>query len=231
MGNGTEHRSVPPFVEPPPPAHQRKGQQSARLIMMFAGSGMLFLSMMGAGKLLWEILGDMNKPEMMGAKLLWLAILFLTGWVVSLINIRVFYDWVQPIIIQGFIWLTLGGILAVYARIIIRFYNQDFVEAQYVHYSLAFMAGFVALLSLHLLIEDHDLRPCAIPIAALAFVHILTAGMHYVFRNDSDPNFAIGDAGWLIFMVFMFLITSQNFALLAPFRNLLNDLFPKRENS
>lgn len=225
MSNGPGHKSVPPFIEEPPPASQRKTSERTRLTLMLLASGMLLASMLGAGKLLWEILGAVKpSTEMLVTKLAWLALLFLVGWIVSLVNIRVLHNLVQPLVINGFIWLILMGILVIYARVIFRFYNQDFSMEQYLRYSLVFIAGFSVFIGLHLLLEDHDLRPCAIPMAAMTFIHLIVAAFHYIFQ-DGNPDFAAGDAIWLFVMFCICLLMVLHLGILNPFRQTVNRLF------
>lgn len=205
----------------------------ARSILMLAGSALLFLSMLGASKILWGILSgggpSIGLDEVMKARLLWLGILFATGWTISLFNIRVLHCLAQPVVIQFFLCFTLLGILAIYGRIIFRFYIEDPRPIDHLRYILAFSAGFAALISLHLLVEGHNLRPCGMPIAVLVFIHILLGGMHYVFRDNAQSHFAWADAGWLLAMGLMFFLITRHFGLLNPLRYLLNGLFPADE--
>jgi hypothetical protein len=197
------------------------------LILMLAGTGTLFLSMLGAGKVLWDVLsGTISISDAFRARLVWLAILFFAGWGISLFNIRVLHSWIQPPIICVFIWATLIGILFIYGRIIFRLYVEDFGPDQYIRYSIAFVAGFTALISLHLLIEDHDLRPCAIPIALMVFGHILLGGTHYIFRDAKFPPMVVSDFVWLLVMLVMTVLIGRHFGLLNPFRRILNAIFP-----
>lgn len=224
----TEQRSVPPFIEEPPPAHQSNTPQFIRLVLMLVGFITLLISMLGAGKLLWEILNSgLPDTDVLIAKLFWLVIPFTVGWIVSLINIRVLNNLLHPLMIRGFIWLILGGILSIYVRIIYKLYTQDFFAEQYLRYSLVFVAGFSALVGFHLLLEDHDLRPYSIPIALVTFIHLLTAVLHYVFQDGSNLDFAIGDGIWLFSMVSICLLMALHLGILNPFRQTLDRLFPK----
>ena len=231
MNNGTEHGSVPPFIEdkPPAPAREDEAVRIARPAMMVVGAAVLLISMLGAGKLLVEIL--INGPSginTLGAKLLWIAIPFLVGWIVSLIDIRVLNSLVLPLIIRGFIWLTLFGILAIYVRIINRLYTGDFTAEHYLRYSLVFAVGFAALVGLHLLIEDHDLRPYSIPILIMALIHLIVAVVHYVFQNG-DPAFVMGDVIYFFMMLFIFILMALHLGLLNPFRRTVDRLVQRSE--
>lgn len=229
MHNGAEHKTTPPFIEQAPPAAQGQNVKTARLAMMLVGAGALFISMLGVGKLLWEILiGDPPTIDELGAKLLWVAIPFLVGWIVSLIDIRVLNNLVLPLIIRLFMWLALVGILAIYVRTINRLYIEAFSASHYLRYSLVFIAGFALLVSLHLLLEDHDLRPYSMPILIMTLIHLLVAVIHYVFQ-DGDPAFAMGDMVYFFFMLFMFILMSLHLGLLNPLRRTVDRLFQQSE--
>lgn len=231
MSNGTEHGPVPPFIEDPPPFSQGKAIQTMRPVMMVVGASTLLISMLGAGKLLWEILSNgLPGMDMLGAKLLWVVIPFLVGWTVSLIDIRVMNNLVLPLIIRGFIWLTLFGILAIYVRTINRLYTETFSVDHYLRYSLVFAAGFAVLVALHLLIEDHDLRPYSMPILVMALIHLLVAVFHYVFQ-DGDPAFVMGDVIYFFFMLIIFTLMALHLGLLNPFRRSVDRLFQRAEEN
>ncbi len=230
MSKGTQHGAVPPFIEDPPPVSQGKTVQTMRPVMMVVGAGTLLISMLGAGKLLWEILSEgLPDIDVLGAKLLWVVIPFLVGWIVSLIDIRVMNNLVLPLIIRGFIWVTLFGILAIYVRTINRLYTEAFFASHFLRYSLVFAAGFCLLVSLHLLIEDHDLRPYSMPILVMALIHLLIAVFHYVFQ-DGDPAFAMGDVVYFFFMLIMFTLMSLHLGLLNPFRRTVDRWFERSES-
>jgi hypothetical protein len=227
MSNGDNDRHVPPFIEKPQPDNQA---QVVRLVLMLIGFGTLFLSVLGAGKILWEFLTKVKStdvkpdPEIMVVKLLWLGILFLVSWVVSLINIRILHSWLHPLMIRGFIWLTIGGILALYARIIYKFYNEEFLSGQYPRYLGVLAAGFTVLVILQLL-EEQDLRLYSLAVLPLTLIHLLTAVLHYVFRNSNNLSFAMGDAFWLFFMLIMFVLI----LLLAPLQQMFERAIPRND--
>ena len=228
MSNHTEHGSVPPFIEEPPHTTtlQSKTTQVMRMVLMMVGSITLLTSMAGIAKLLWDILSDglPKENDMLAAKLLWLVIPFLVGWIVSLIDIRVMNSLVQPLIIRGFLWLTLIGILFVYLRVIFKFYNESFAQDHYIHYWLVFLTGFVGMVGLHLLIEDHDLRPYAMPILVVALFHLFLAVFHYAFQ-DGKPAYAMGDMLFFVFMLGMCMLMAMHIGLLNPLRHTLDKMF------
>jgi hypothetical protein len=226
MNHGTEHGAVPPFIEekPPAPAREDESIRIARLALMVVGASTLLISILGAAKLLLEILvGDSGADNALGAKLLWVAIPFLVGWIVSLIDIRVLNNLVLPLIIRGYIWLTLCGILLIYVRTINRLYTETFTADHFLRYSLVFAAGFAVLVGLHLLIEDHDLRPYSMPILIMALIHLLVAVVHYVFQNGKLA-FAVGDMVYFFLMLVIFILMALHLGLLNPFRRTVDRL-------
>jgi hypothetical protein len=230
MSNETENGSIPPFIENIPPALQGKTARTMRPMMMVVGASTLLIAMLGGGKLLWEILLEgLPSMDILGAKLLWVLIPFLVGWVVSLIDIRVMHSLVLPLIIRVFIWVTLFGILAMYVRIINRLYTEAFFVSHYWRYSLVLAAGFALLVGLHLLIEDHDLRPYSMPVLVMALIHLLIAVLHYVFQ-DGDPAFAMGDVVYFFFMLIVFTLMALHLGLLNPVRRAVDRLFRRTES-
>lgn len=233
MGNETEHETVPPFIEKELPAvPQEKTTQTMRLVTMVVGLGALSIAMIGGGKLLWEILdeGLANNMDTLGAKLLWVAIPFLVGWIASLMSMRVMHNLVLPLFIRYFIALTLIGILALYGRVIQLLYLESFFASHYLRYSLVFVAGFTGLVGLHLLVEDHDLRPYSIPVLVMTLIHLFVAVWHYVFQ-DGDPAFALGDTVYFVIMLFIVVLMALHLGVLNPFRQTINRLFESTEET
>jgi len=226
MSNEIEH--IPPFIEekkPPTP----KFTQAVRLAIMLVAVGMILVSILGGAKLLWDILNEgLPGMDMLSAKLLWVVIPFVVGWVISLVDIRVMNNLVLPIIIRIFIWFTLLGILAIYARTVQKLYTEVFSTDHYFRYSLVFAAGFSVMIGLHLLIEDHDLRPYSMPVLIAALIHLLVAVLHYVFL-DGNPAFAWGDVIYFFSMLVIFALMALHVGLLNPFRRAVDRLFERSE--
>lgn len=228
MSNEIEH--IPPFIEEKkPPIPPGKFTQGARLAIMLVAVGTISISMLGGAKLLWDILNDgLPSIDMLSAKLLWVVIPFLVGWIISVIDIRLMNNLVLPIIIRVLIWLTLLGILAIYARTVQKLYTEVFSADHYFRYSLVFAAGFSVMVGLHLLIEDHDLRPYSLPILIAALIHLLVAVLHYVFL-DGNPAFALGDVIYFFSMLVIFSLMALHVGLLNPFRRAVDRLFEPSE--
>jgi hypothetical protein len=208
MSNGTKNRVI----------------KVLRAAMMVGGTGALLMLVFSVGKLLLEILNT-GFPDMdtLCAKLLWIAILFLTGWVVSLIGIRLLNNLVLPLIICGFIWLTLFGILAIYMLTICRLYTETFSPVCCLYHSLLFATGFAVLVGLHLLIEDYDLRPYSIPILVMVLIHFFVAVSHYVVLKGHLAC-AINDAICLSVMLFICILMALHLGLLNPLRRTVDRL-------
>jgi hypothetical protein len=226
MNRESENGNVPPFVDSALPSPQGKTTQSMRMITMMVGLGALSIAMIAGGKLLWEILdeGLANNLDTIGAKLLWVAVPFVVGWIASLMSTRTMNNLVLPLIIRYFIWFTLIGILALYARVIQKLYMEAFFASHYLRYSLVFVAGFTALVGLHLLIEDHDLRPFSIPLLIMTLIHLFVAVLHYVFQ-EGNPAFAIGDLVYFAGMLFIVILMGLHLGLLNPLRRSITRLF------
>jgi hypothetical protein len=232
MSHGTENESVPPFFEETthPPAN--KTTQTMRMVMMLIGLGALGVSMLGGARLLWEILAEglANNQDTIGAKLLWVAIPYVFGWIVSLISIRAMNNLVLPLIIQFFIAATITGITLLYGRVIQMLYMEAFSASHYLRYSLVFAAGFAALVGLHLLIEDHDLRPFCIPILVATLIHLFVAVLHYVFQ-EGKSTFAMGDLMYFVGMLVIVILMALHLGVLNPFRHTIDRVFLDTEET
>ncbi len=229
MKNNSDPGSVPPFIEPPSESQER-ARRMMSMVTMIVGLGALTIAMLAGGKLLLEILSEglSSNLNTVGAKLLWVAIPFAVGWMASLISIRGTNNLVLPLIIRYYIGLTVLGIALLYARVIQKLFLESFSSSHYLRYSIVFVAAFSALIGLHLLIEDHDLRPFSVPLLAMSLIHLVVAVSHYVFL-DGDPVFAMGDLFYFLSMLTIVMLMALHLGILNPFRNSIDQIFRDNE--
>jgi hypothetical protein len=231
MANHTDNGSVPPFYNTPtqphrPPVDDRK-RHGLSLITMALGWVTLTLAMVGGAKLLWDILSDGLKLEGLTAKVISLGLTFLLGWIVSIVCIRTFGNLVLPLIINVYVFLTASGILVLYARVVYKLYMEVFnPDAHYLRYSLAIGIGFAVLVGLHLLIEDHDLRPFSIPFLIGGVMHLSGMVMHYVFLNGSQEHIG-GDVYFFALVMLISLLMLAHFGIFNLPRKVIAHFFAK----
>lgn len=198
---------------------------------MFVGWASLTIAMVGGAKLLWDILTDGLEAGGLIAKIISLGLAFLLGWIVSLVCIRSLGNLVLPLVINVYIFLTASGILVMYARVALKLFDEVFyADPHYARYSLGLLAGFAILVGLHLLIEDHDLRPFSIPFLIGGVIHLFGMVTHYVFM-EGKPEFIMGD---MYFFVVLMIIATLMLAHLGIFnlaRRIIDGFFVRNSDA
>jgi hypothetical protein len=232
MANHTGNGTVPPFIEPSTkpvkrsPAEERKRRGLSHVTMLL-GWIALTVAMVGGAKLLWDILTEGFLLEGVWAKVISLGLTFLLGWIVSLVCIRSFNNLVLPLLIQLYIFVTVAGILVLYGRVVYKLYTETYVAGHHdIRYSLAIGIGFAVLVGLHLLIEDHDLRPFSIPFLIAGVLHLSGMVFHYVFMNG-DQNNILGDVYFFGVVMLISLLMLAHFGIFNPTRNIIARFFDK----
>lgn len=232
MTNPNGNEPVPPFYNTPTkpnttsPVDERK-RHGLSSITMFLGWITLTVAMVGGAKLLWDILTDGHAGSGLLAKVISLGLAFILGWIVSLVCIRALGNLVLPIIIQAYVFLTASGILLLYARVVSKLYMEVFdANVHYFRYSLAIGTGFAILVGLHLLVEDHDLRPFSIPFLIGGVLHLSGMVMHYVFL-DGDQTDIGGDVYFFGMIMLIALLMLAHFGIFNIPRKIISSFFAK----
>ncbi len=158
------------------------------------------------------------------AKLVALGLAFAIGWLVALFGIRVLGNLVMTFFIKFYSWAILAGICVLYIVIIGKLYEQDFKLERFVIYILVMVAGLVALIGLHLLIEGQRMASFSIPILIISLAHLYIIVYHYVFAPN-DASFIWYDTIYLLFMGLISSLMLARLGLLAPLRNKIDGMF------
>jgi hypothetical protein len=92
-------------------------------------------------------------------------------------------------------------------------------------YLVMLLGGLFVLVCLHLLIEDHDLRPFAIPLLIISVLQLFVIVFRYVF--DANPNGLMLFADFTIFIVMTAIsaLMFMHIGILSPLRDRIDDLF------
>jgi len=93
-------------------------------------------------------------------------------------------------------------------------------------YLIIMVSALGALVGLHLIVEDHDLRPLAIPLLVISMIHLGLIVFRYVFTVANSAYLvtdliffgAMGSFGYLML---------AHLGLLAPLRNQLTYYFDR----
>ncbi len=234
MSNHVGNGSVPPFYKTSPdttptksiPYREQRRRQIRQVLTLVAFSA-LTIAMLGGVRLLWDILTDGLELAGLFPKLVALGLSFILGWIVTLVCIRALGDLIMPLVVRVYILLTAAGILFLYARVIYKLFVELFDPAvHYLRYSFAIGAGVMVLVGLHLLIEDHDLRPFSIPFLIGGVVHLAAMVIHYVFIEHARPNVE-GDVYFFGLMMVVSVLMLVHLGIFNLPRRLINLAFAK----
>jgi hypothetical protein len=225
---------VPPFLERKTRPLHKSGLDTRGLLSistMLVSLSALTVSMGGAVKLVIVIFDDGLADNLQGlaVKVMVLGLAFLFGWGVGLVSIRSFGNLVYPLIIKIYAWTCLGAVGILYIKVIQKLYMQKYDGMHFWAYLVMLLGGLFVLICLHLLIEDHDLRPFAIPLLVINVLQLFVIVFRYVF--DANPN------GWMFFadltifivMISISALMLMHIGILSPVREWIAELFSQKQ--
>jgi hypothetical protein len=198
------------------------------LLMMLGSVGALGFALLGGSKLVLDIFGVglLNSLGTLPTKAFVVGLAYLVGWVTAMIAIRVYGNLVLPFIINFLIWGCLIGVCALYVLILQRLYDQSYDLTHYFAYLMIVAAGLVAMVGLHLIIEDHDLRPLSIPLLIISLIHLGLIVFRYVFTAAS-PAYLWKDLLFFLIMGAFAYLMLAHIGLLKPLRKQLTTYFDR----
>ena len=209
----------------------QRGLLSISMLMFSVGG--LSIALLSGAKLVYEILdiGLVESLDGLAIKVIVIGLAYVVGWVTSMLAIRVYGNLVLPFIINLFIWGCLIGICTLYLLILQRLYNQEYDMLRFIAYVLIMAAACAAMIGLHLILEDHDLRPLSIPILVINFIQLGLIVLRYVFTPDANPAYLVNDliffAGMATFSLFML----AHVGVLAPIRRQIANYFDRNSTA
>jgi hypothetical protein len=98
-------------------------------------------------------------------------------------------------------------------------------------YLLMLLGGLFVLICLHLMVEDHDLRPFAIPLLVISAIQLFAIITRYVFVKDPNGWKLFGDFTIFGIMISISALMLMHIGILSPLRDWVNGLFITKENS
>ncbi len=220
---------VQPFVErktqPKKSGVDTRGMLS--LVTMLVSLAALTMSMMGATRLIFDIFNDgfANRLEGMLVKIVVLGFAFFFGWGIGLVSIRGFGNLVYPIIIKIYSWACLAAVGLLYIKVIQKLYMQAYDGLHFWAYLLMLLGGLFVLICLHLLVEEHDLRPYAIPLLVISVLQLFVIVYRYVFTDNPNGWMLLGDFTIFIVMISLSALMLMHIGILSPLRGQLNRIF------
>jgi len=198
------------------------------LLMMLGSVGALGFALLGGSKLVLDIFGAglINSLATLPIKAFVVGLAYGVGWITAMIAIRVYGNLVLPFIINFLIWGCLIGVCALYVLILQRLYDQTYDLTHYFAYLMIIAAGLMAMVGLHLIIEDHDLRPLSIPLLIISLIQLGLIVFRYVF-TQANPAYLWKDLLFFLVMGAFAYFMLAHIGLLKPLRMQLTNYFDK----
>ena len=222
-----------PNTTPRGPSLSRNGNRLSQrgmlsILMLLASMGALGFALIGGAKLVLDILGTgiENSLPTLPPKALVVGLAYAVGWITAMVAIRVYGNLVLPFIINYLIWGCLIGVCALYVLILQRMYDQMYTLLKFTAYLMIMVAGLGAMVGLHLILEDHDLRPLSIPLLVISMIHLGLIVFRYVF-TVANPDYLFTDLLFFIVMASLGYLMLAHIGLLAPLRTQLTNYFDR----
>jgi hypothetical protein len=196
------------------------------ILMLLASILALGFALLGGSKLILDVfsVGLMNSLSGLSTKVLVIGLAYVVGWLTAMVAIRVYGNLVLPFVINFFTWGCLVGVCALYILILQRLYDQAYDLPHYWAYLMIIVAGLTAMVGLHLIIEDHDLRPFSIPLLVISMIQLGLIVFRYVF-TVADSGYLWKDLLFFFMMALFAYLMLAHIGLLKPLRAQLTDYF------
>jgi len=203
------------------------------LLMLLLSIGGLTFALLGGARLIFDIfnVGLLNSLNGIATKIIVIGLAYTVGWLSAMFAIRVFGNLVLPVIINLFTWGCLIGVCSLYVLILQRLYVQTYDDLHFWAYLLTVIAGLGALIGLHLIIEDHDLRPFAVPLLIINLIQLGLIVFRYVFTTGANPAYLLNDIFFFLAMSAFSIFMLVHIGLLAPIRAQLTNYFDRNSKA
>jgi hypothetical protein len=200
--------------------------------MLLISVGTLAIAMIGGARVVYEIFGSSTEESKIGifAPVVMLGVAYGVGWLTAMVGIRVYGNLILPILINVFMWVCLAGICYLYLEIIVRLLLQEYDLWRFLKYVVVMLAGLAALIGLHLINEDHNLRPFAIPLLIMCVIQLGLDVYRYVFIGG-NAIYLLGDLFFLFGMAGVAIMMLAHVGLLDPLRTRFTNYFDMNSTS
>jgi hypothetical protein len=217
----------------PTPLSSRNGKRLSQrgmlsILMLMASIGALGIAFLSGGWLVLDILGTglENSLPTLPAKALVIGLAYAIGWVTAMVAIRVYGNLVLPFIIHYLIWICLIGVCALYLLVLYRMYDQTYNLLRFVAYTVIVASALGGTVGLHLILEDHDLRPMSIPLLVISMIHLALIVFRYVF-TAARQEYLFTDLIFFFMMAAFGYLMLAHIGLLTPLRKQLTNYFDR----
>jgi hypothetical protein len=195
------------------------------ILMLTISVAALGIAMIGGAKLVHDILNPGSSKIQVFAPMIVLGVAYMVGWLSAMAGIRVYGNLILPILVNIFAWVCLAGVCYLYLEILKRLYDQHYQLANFIRYSFVMIGGLGAMVGLHLILEDHNLRPFAIPLLIISTFQLVMIVYRYVYIGSSHPVYLFGDLTILFGMSLFSMMMLAHLGLLDPLRISLAEYF------
>lgn len=198
------------------------------LLMFLASIGALTIALIGGARLVFDILGAglINSLSTLPTKAFVVGLAYVVGWLAAMVAIRIYGNLVLPFVINIFIWTCLIGVCALYLLILQRLYDQSYDLLRFWAYLILLAAGLTAMVGLHLILEDHDLRPLSMPLLIISMIQLALIVFRYVF-TDGNPLYLWRDFLFFLSMAGFGFLMLAHIGLLTPLRTRITNYFDR----
>jgi hypothetical protein len=225
--NGKE--IIPPFFEEP--VHEKSPDSERSFLSqatMLVGFVALTLAMGGGVWLIWKVLdnGLMNNLDVAIVGMVPIGLAYMVGWIFSILSIRAYNNLVFPLIVRYYSWFTLTGALVLYIKVIQKLFIQGYKFPNFIAYNFILLGVLLALFGLHLLPEEHDLRPFSVPIFLVGLLQLWVMIIRYVFFPiKGNGVFIFGDLFIFGIMQTIAGLMMAHNGIFNPLRKSISDFF------
>ena len=219
-----------------PPTQPRKGRKVSQrgllsIAMLILSMGAFGIAALAAIKMILDVFGDKTNTSIVvvAVQIIVVGLAYAVGWVTAMVAIRVYGNLILPMLIKASTLVCLVAVCYLYLVILKRMYAQPDDLGKFIKYLMVMAGGLGALIGLHLIVEDHDLRPFSVPLLLISLSQLGLIVFRYVFDTDElKAGFLWKD------LVFFFMMSSVSVSMLAhwgilePLRQQLTNYFDKR---
>lgn len=175
-----------------------------RQVSFVLSAAALLVDVAGLGKLAYDVVARGQLTDI-GFKLIVLVAVFLFGIGLGILSVRGFANTSVYVIARFYAWTYLGICCISYLGIAFVLHQQHYTAGTFAALVVVLAAELLAVGALHVVIEEHDIRPFSLPLLAVCVVHALLIVYGYVFKGVPVSGFLAGD---LIVFIGMTLVSS-----------------------
>ena len=226
------------LTHPPTSPHNGNGHKGTQrsmlsMAMLSASIGSLGIAVIGGARLILDIFNEGLKNSFDGIvpKVIVLALAYGVGWLTAMVAIRVYGNLVLPSLINWITWGCLAGVCMLYMVVLMRLYRQAYDIGHYWAYFLIIFSGLGAMVGLHLIIEDHDLRPFSVPLIIISLIQIAMIVYRYVFTRDAHSEFLWKDLFFFFAISAFAIFALAHWGVLEPLRKQITNYFDSNSKS